>query len=140
MPEPTRFAWAKLNAYGILLAGLALLGGLDLIDPAGTDFAQLIGGVPPGQNMWIVGYIASGILLMYGFARTDRRAETAGLLLLTSALVLQLGVAVWLLGASGFTFTRVLILVLVAACSWARYSALWSHDGLTITIPPRDES
>lgn len=135
----TRWAWARLNSYGIILAGLAVLGGLDLIDPAGTDLAQLVGGVPPGQNVWVGGYLAAGILLMYGFARTDRRAETAGLALLTGGLALQLAVAVWLLGISDFTITRVGILVLIGACSWARYSVLWSHDGLTITIPPRDD-
>lgn len=140
MTDHTRWAWAKLNAYGIILAGLALFGGLDLIDPANTDFARELGGVPPGQHVWIVGYLAAGVFMMYGFARTDRRAESLGLLLLTSGLALQLVVAVWLLGASGFTLTRVLLLALVAACSWARYSVLWSHDGLTITIPPRDDA
>lgn len=136
----TRFSWARLNAYGIILAGLALLGGLDLINPGGTDFARLLGEVPPGQHVWATGYLAAGIFLLYGFVRTDRRAETVGLALLTGGLSVQLAAAVLMLGLSDFTVTRVAILALVAACSWARYSVLWSQDGLTISIPPRDDA
>lgn len=140
MTDRNRWAWARLNAYGIILAGLALLGGLDLINPGGTDFARLLGEVPPGQHVWATEYVAAGILMLYGFARTDRRAETAGLALLTGGLILQLAVAVWLIGLTDFTLTRVAILALVAGCAWARYSALWSQDGLTISIPPRDNA
>lgn len=140
MTDRNRWAWARLNSYGVILAGLAIFGGLDLINPGGTNFARLLGEVPPGQNVWITGYLAAGVLLMYGFARTDRRAETIGLALLTAGLTLQLAVAVWLLGLTDFTVTRVVILALVASCSWARYSVLWSQDGLTINIPPRDEA
>lgn len=137
MTYGTKWAWARLNAYGIILAGLALLGGLDLINPGGTDFARLLGEVPPGQHVWATGYMAAGIFLLYGFARTDRRAETVGLALLTVGLTLQLTAAVVLLGLTDFTVTRVIILALIAAGSWARYSVLWSQDGLTISIPPR---
>jgi hypothetical protein len=135
--RPTRFAWAKLNAYGILLAGLAVLGVADLIHPGNADLARLVGSIPPGQPFWTAGYVVAGLLLLWGFVRTDRLAETFGLCLLTLSLISQ-GVVAWaLLGWVDYTTTRIVVLVIVAGCSWARISALWSRDGLTITIPAR---
>ncbi len=101
--HPTRLAWARLNAYGILLACLAVLGAADLIDPGGTDFARLVGGVPPGQPFWTAGYVVAGLMLLVGFVRTDRLVETLGLGLLTLALCAQTIVAWDLLGYSTFT-------------------------------------
>lgn len=133
-----RFAWARFNAYGILLAGLALLGAADLIDPGGTDLARLVGDVPVGQTIWIVGFTISGLLLMVGFMRGDRIAESLALLLLTLALIVQALVAFGYLGWSSYTLTRLALIGLVGFCAWARISVLWTREGLTVTIPPRD--
>jgi hypothetical protein len=119
------------------VAGLACLGAMDLINPGGTDFARLVGGVPPGQMWWTVGYVVGGLLMAYGFLRTDRVAETAGLVALTVCQLVQLAVAVRLLGFQQFTLTRIAVLVIVSICASARVSALWSRHGLTITIPAR---
>lgn len=43
--EHKPYAWAKLNAYGFVLAALAILGLADLIHPADTDLADR-GGAP----------------------------------------------------------------------------------------------
>jgi hypothetical protein len=134
-----RFTWAKLNAYGILLAALALMGVTDLIHPGKANLARLVGEVPPGQVFWVTGFIISGILLMFGFARTDRIAETIGLVVLLVSLVIQTAVAYALLGLSDFTLTRFVIVGIVALCMWARCSVLWSKGGLSITIPPRGD-
>lgn len=137
--RPERFAWAKLNSYGILLALLALMGVADLINPGGAPLARVVGEVPSGQPLWVGGIVASGLLLLWGFARADRVAETAGLIVLTLAVTAQTVVAWQLLGWTDFTLTRLLLLLIVAGCSWARISALWSAGGLVITIPARGD-
>jgi hypothetical protein len=138
MSKPAhKLAWLRLNAYGVVLAGLALMAGLDLIDPANTDFGQLVGGVPPGHYLWTSGYVLGGLMMLHGFLRTDRLVETIGLSVLAVCQVLQIVVAIKLLGFIDFTWTRITVLTLVSLCSWARLSVLWSRDGLTITIPPR---
>lgn len=138
MPTPPeRFAWAKLNAYGFVLAGLAILSLADLAHPGGTDLARLAGGIPPGQQVWTIGFGIAGLLLLLGFLRTDRVAETLGLGLLTIGATAQTAVAFSLLGWSEFTVTRLLLVAIIGACTWARVTVLWSRDGLAVTIPPR---
>jgi len=130
-------AWAKLNAYGFVLAGLGVLAGLDLIHPANTDLARLAGGIPPGQSWWTVAIVFAGLLLLYGFVRVDRFAESAGLILLNLAVLAQTVVAYMLVGWTDFTLTRIAILAILGGCAWARISVLWSREGLAVTIPPR---
>jgi len=135
--QPGRFTWLRLSAYGALVAGLALLGAMDLINPGGTDFARLVGGPPPGQMWWTSGYVLGGLMMMHGFVRTDRIAETLGLMVLTVCQIVQIAVAIHLLGFQQFTLTRVVVFVMVTLCAAARVSVLWSRDGITVTIPPR---
>lgn len=137
MTDRTRFAWARLNAYGIILAGLALLAVGDLIHPAGADFARLIGDVPPGQHFWATGFVLSGLILIYGFIRSDRLAETLALGLMMASVLLQTFIAYRLLGFTDFTYTRLAIIGILGLGGAARVSALWSRDGLVVTIPPR---
>lgn len=139
MSERTRFAWAKLNAYGIILAGLAFLGIRDLIKPGGANLAVIVGEVPPGQYFWVTGYVLSGAVLVYSFARGDRLAETVGLGLLLGSLLLQTAVAYHLLGWSDFTLTRLVLIGIIGLGGGARLSALWSRNGLIVTIPPRGQ-
>lgn len=137
MPDRTRFAWAKLNAYGIILAGLCLLGVSDLIKPGGANLARLVGEVPPGQHFWSAGLVISGGILFYSFVRGDRLAETIGLILLFVSVAAQTVVSYALLGWVDFTLTRLLIIAILGLGGGARISALWSRDGLIVTIPPR---
>lgn len=139
MSEHTRFAWAKLNAYGVILAGLALLGVADLAKPGGADLARLVGEVPPGQPFWVAGFVLSGVALLYAFARGDRIAETSGLALMFASLVAQTVVAYHLLGWSDFTYTRLALIAVIGVGGGARVSALWSRHGLIVTIPPRGQ-
>lgn len=132
------YAWAKLNAYGFVLAGLGLLSMADLLQPAGTDLARLAGEIPQGQPWWTLGYVLAGLLLMVGFLRVDRVAETAGLFVLTGALFAQTVTSIYLLGITDFTLTRVFLSVMFAALTWARGSVLWSPEGLAVTIPTRN--
>lgn len=75
-PDHARLAWLRLNAYGVLLAGLAVLGLADLANPGGTDLARMVGEIPPGQTFWVLGFVVSGLLLlMRGFVRADRVAD-----------------------------------------------------------------
>ena len=134
---PERFAWAKLNSYGILLAGLMLLSLADLIDPANASLARALGEVPSGLTVMIGTVVVAGALLMWGFVRNDRVAETAGLVLLTLSVLAQTVTAFAYLGWTTYSVTRLALLAIVAACSWARTSALWSRHGLVITIPAR---
>lgn len=133
-------AWLRLNAYGVILAGLAVLSFADLLHPASTDLARLVNGVPPGQPVWLTGFVTSGILLLIGFVRGDRVAETLGLAVLDTALAAQAVVAYAFLGITEFTTTRLVILAILGLGTWARCSALWSKDGLTIHIPARKGS
>lgn len=137
MQDQKPAAWAKLNAYGFVLAGLGVLAGLDLIHPANTDLARLAGGIPPGQAWWTVAIVFAGLLLLYGFVRVDRFAESAGLILLNLAVLAQAVVAYTLVGWTDFTLTRIAILAILGGCAWARISVLWSREGLAVTIPPR---
>lgn len=138
MTRPTsRLTWAKLNAYGIILAGLAIMAVTDLITPGGADLAKLVGEVPPGQHFWSAGFVTSGLLLLYGFIRGDRLAESLGLGILFVSVLAQTVVAFSLLGWSDFTMTRLAIIAIVGLGGLARVSALWSRDGLVITIPAR---
>lgn len=135
-----RLAWARLNAYGIILAGLLILAVHDLIHPAEADLTRLVGDIPPGQTIWTAGFTAAGVLLMLGFATTDRRPETAGLLLMCACITAQGFVAYYYLGLTDFTLVRVALIVLLTTCSAARISVLWTRGGMTITIPPRHEA
>lgn len=137
--EQKPYAWAKLNAYGFVLAGLGILALGDLIHPADTDLARLSGEVPAGQTWWILGLAVAGVLLLLGFLRTDRIAETCGLVLLTLAIAAQTITAAVLLGWTDYTWTRLVILAMIGALLRARVSVLWSRDGLAITIPARRE-
>lgn len=134
-----RFAWARLNAYGVLVACLAVLSLTDLLHPAGTELARLIGDVPPGQPAWATGFIIAGLLMLIGFVRTDRTAETIALGLLTVGVVAQTIVAYAYLGLTEFTATRIALVAIVALVTWARCSTLWSKEGLSIRIPARGE-
>lgn len=135
--EPGRFAWAKLNAYGFVLAGLAVLATRDLIRPAGTELARLTGDIPPGQYLWAIAFTLAGLLLLVGFLFTDRIAETAALLLLTGGVVAQAVVAFRLLGWTDFTLTRLALIWILGGCAWARISVLWAKDGVAVNIAPR---
>lgn len=137
--DPQRWAWAKLNTYGFVLAGLTMLAILDLIHPADTDLAKLAGEVPPGQTWWAIGFIASGLLLFVGFLRTDRISETAGLIALNWAIAGQTVASITMVGWVEYTWVRLGLLLIFATCAWARISVLWSREGLAVSIPPRGE-
>lgn len=132
------YAWAKLNAYGFVLAGLGILALADLIHPADTDLARLSGDIPTGQTWWTLAVAIAGLLLLFGFLRVDRIAETAGLVLLAAAVLAQTVAAFALLGWSDFALTRLVILAIIGGCTWARVSVLWSRDGIAVTIPARN--
>ena len=136
-PDNDRRSWAKFNAYGFVLAGLAGLALADLIHPGGTDMAHLVGEVPAGQFWWTAGFLLAGVLLLAGFVFIDRIAETAGLVVLTVSVIAQTIAAWLLLGWSDFTLTRLAIVAIIGSCTWARISVLWSRDGLSVTIVPR---
>lgn len=136
-PRIPKFVWAKLNAYGIVLAGLALLGFVDLYHPQNAQLARLVGEVPPGQVFWVTGFGIAGLLLLYGFIKHDRLAESLALVILCVSLAFQTVVAYSLIGFSDFTLTRVLVLLLFVFAGSARISVLWSKDGLIVTIPAR---
>ena len=140
MARGDRTAWLRLNAYGVVLACLCVLSLTDLIHPAGTELARLVGDVPPGQPAWVVGFGMAGILLLYGFAKADRIAETIGLALLTLGLVAQFVTALAYLGLTEFTATRLLLVAILVLCTWARCSVLWSKRGLNIHIPARGQT
>jgi hypothetical protein len=135
--RPNRLAWLRLNAYGVLLAVLALMGIGDLINPGGAPLAEVVGEVPPGQPFWVVGVIISGLLLLWGFIRADRFVETTGLAFLSVAVAAQTFVAWYLLGFTELAVTRCALLAVVLVCCAARVSALWTREGLVITIPGR---
>lgn len=134
-----KLVWARFNAYGILLAGLAILALADLTHPAGSDLARLIGETPPGQTIWITGFGFAGALMMLGFFRADRIAESLGLVILTGSLTVQTIVAFSYLGWNSYSATRLAVLGIVTLCTAARISTLWSKNGVTVTIPPRHE-
>lgn len=131
-----RRSWAKFNAYGFVLAGLAILALTGLTHPGGTDMARLVGEVPAGQAWWTGGFVLGGLLLLAGFVLVDRIAESAGLIVLTASVIAQTAVAWALLGWSEFTLTRLIIVGIIGGCAWARISVLWSRDGLSVTIVP----
>jgi hypothetical protein len=135
--RPNRLAWLRLNAYGVLLAFIALMGVQDLITPAGAPLAQVVGEVPPGQNFWVGGIVIAGLMMFWGFVRADRLVETCALVFLTLAVAAQTIVAWSMLGWTEFTLTRCALLGAVILCSSARASALWSREGMVITIPAR---
>jgi hypothetical protein len=135
-----RLAWARLNAYGVLVAGLAIFAVGDLFHPGGTDLARLIGEVPPGQTLWVTGFGIAGLLMLHGFVRADRITETLALGLLIFGIIAQAISAYAYLGITEFTTTRLYLLVLVSLTTWARCSVLWGKFGLVIRIPPRGES
>jgi hypothetical protein len=139
MQRGDRTAWLRLNAYGVVLACLAILSLTDLVHPAGTELARLLGDVPPGQPAWVAGFGIAGILLLYGFVKADRLAETLGLALMTVGLFAQFVTALAYLGVTEFTATRLLLVAILALCAWARCSVLWSRRGLNIHIPARGE-
>ena len=132
-----RFAWLRLNAYGVLIAFLAVLSLTDLLHPGQAELARVVGDIPPGQPAWTTGFIISGCLLLVGFVRGDRIAETIGLALLTGGLVAQVITAYAYLGVTEFTAVRLVLLGMVGLCMGARVSVLWSKKGLTIHIPAR---
>lgn len=135
-----RLAWLRLNAYGVLVAFLAVLSLTDLLHPGQAEFARIVGDIPPGQPLWTTGFIISGLLLLAGFVRGDRIAETLGLGLMTGGLVAQVITAYAYLGFTEFTTTRIALLIAVAMCLGARASVLWSKRGLIIHIPARGET
>ena len=56
MPKSDRSAWLRLNAYGVVLACLAVLSLTDLFLPADAELARIVGDVPPGQPAWVLGF------------------------------------------------------------------------------------
>lgn len=140
MPKSDRSAWLRLNAYGVVLACLAVLSLTDLFHPADAELARIVGDVPPGQPAWVVGFGMAGVLLLVGFIRADRLAETIGLALINAGLLAQAATAYAYLGLTEFTTTRVALVAILALCMWARCSVLWSRRGLSIRIPARGET
>lgn len=134
-----RFAWARLNAYGVLVAGLSVLSLTDLLHPGGTELARLIGDVPPGQPAWATGFIIAGLLMLVGFVRGDRIAETIALVLMFVGVVAQTIVAFAYLGLTEFTYIRLALIALVGLVALARSSALWPKYAMFIRIPARGE-
>lgn len=135
-----RFAWARLNAYGVLVAVLALLSMVDLFHPGGTDLARLVGEVPPGQAAWVTGFVIAGILMLHGFIRTDRITESIALGLLLLGLLAQSVSALIYLGFTEFTTTRLVLVGVTLLVTWARFSVLWAKQGLDVHIPARGET
>lgn len=135
-----RFAWLRLNAYGVVLACLAIMSLTDLLHPANAELARIVGDVPPGQPAWVTGFGMAGVLLLAGFIRADRMAESLGLLLMTLGVFAQAITAYAYIGVTEFTTTRFGLVVVLALCTWARMSVLWSRRGLTVRIPARGET
>lgn len=135
--EQRRSVWAKFHAHGFVFAGLAILALFDVFHPRNSQLSRLTGDVPPGQVLYTLGFVISGLLLLRGFLWVDRIAESAAMVLVTVCVVIQTAVAFSMLGWTGFTLTRLIIVAIVGGCTWARCSVLWSREGVVITIPPR---
>lgn len=130
----SRFAWARFNAYGVLICGLLFLSVMDLLDPEHSEVAQLVGRAPALQPVWTSGFIAAALLILYGFARARAMPEVAGLAVMTVALATQTFVEI---EAGGDVFRGLAVLVLVAGLAVARTSVLFGYD---VTISHRRQS
>lgn len=132
--SPSRWAWLKLNSYGVLLCGLMLMASADIIDPEHSQIARMVGGVPLLQPVWTGGYVVAAVCILWGFARSQALPEVAGLALLFVANTIQTVVRLDLGLDPGYALT---VWLIVASCAAARISALLSRHGLTVTIPGR---
>lgn len=135
-----RFAWARMNAYGVLIAVLCILASADMLEPDGP-VTQRLGEPPPLLYAWETGFLIAGLLLMYGMFKADRAPEISGLAILNFALTLQVGTTLYYLGwETTASVTRLLTWLAVLAASWMRASTLMSAHGITVTIPPVSQS
>lgn len=134
----TKFAWLRLNAYGILLSGLMIFPLLYLTNPEQSSVARLIGRVPALQPVWSIGYGLAGLFLIIGFIRARSTPELVGLGLLSVSISVQTLVIAEALGPwVGESIRGYLVWAIVVGCAALRASALLTRDGLTITISGR---
>lgn len=126
----SRFAWLRINAYGLLLAGLLLLAASDVLPVTGSLVAQVVARTP-------ILFGVSGVLLIYGFVRARSTPELAGLACMVVGVVVSDVVKAT---GPGLAAKDVAVGLLVLAVVALRISALTSPDGLTVHIPGRHGS
>lgn len=135
MHTHTRFAWLRLNADGLLLAGFALLSGFDLLNPELHDLAQAAGYVPWTFYLWSVLYILGGLGMVLGFYRHRMQPELAGRSLIACAGVMETWRTATILGWTDDTTVRLYVgLVFLLGTFALRASALLSKRGVAIII------
>ena len=133
-------AWMRLNADTLLLAGLALFGGIsDLADPSRSDIVSDIGAVTPVHYMRSVGYVLAGLGILFGLARNNIRAEVLGRAVLIASLVVTSSRHGIVFGwTAGPTLSTYVLLVLVGFTTWLRLSILLGRQELHVTVPARE--
>lgn len=134
--ERHRFAWARLNAYGLLIAGLVLLSAAGILQPDKTGIARVIGRAPAYQYVWLSGYAVAGILMLWGLVRAKTGPEILGLALVVVSLTSQTVVLIADTHPADW-WNPILVWVIAVGCIALRMSALLSRDGMSVIIPGR---
>lgn len=137
-PAPSRAAWLRINADGVLLAMLAFIAGIDLFDPQYSDIARDVGYVPPTFYLWTSCYFVGGALMLGGFIWQRMLPELAGRLLLCLGFLMETVRTASLIGwlHHDLLVNYLVGAVLITVCG-IRAGALLSRKGLTIVIGGR---
>lgn len=133
-----RFAWARLNAYGLLIAGLVLLSAARVLQPGKTSVARVLGRVPEYQYVWLAGFGLAGLLMLYGLVRAKTGPEVLGLAIVVVSLSAQT-VALIVNAGSDESWSAVAVWIVAVACIALRASVLLSRDGMSIIISGREK-
>lgn len=134
-----KLRWLRLNAYGVLLAGLALVTALaGFLDPDGHPLSIAAGRTIIGIFIWSTFFTFGGLAMLFAFTTRRPGWEFAGLVALCIGAGWQLIAAVVLLGWTGRTEAQLATFIVLVVCAVARISALFPEQTTVVTIHGRD--
>lgn len=133
---PTRLAWLRLNADGLLIALLGLVFGLfDILIPNHQALEAEIGHEPVTYWIWNGLYLIGGLVMLWGFFRQQIGPELLGRLFIGMGItveMLRIGSAFgW---HSEEVWSRYALWLIIAGLFTLRATALLAPRGVVVVV------
>lgn len=134
-----RLGWLRLNAYALLIAGLAIVSGLEgIISPDSLEIVEAVGYPFVTMYVWSGGTLTGGLLMLASLLTRRTLLEALGLAAIISSAILRLSREGLVYGwTSPETIRFGAVVALLVFCAWLRMSGLWPREPQSLTIGRR---
>jgi hypothetical protein len=115
----------RVVPFEAMIAGVAVYGGLVALADFGTRGDPLNALLPAiAVHAFNVGYVAAGVAIGVGIGSGRRGMESAGLILVATAIAIRTVAMVWLIGWEAITINAVVTSLMVLAACRERHRSL----------------